>query len=1081
MCSLASSFGKRQHLAVSHEKGKITLLQLSTLLKQADCSKKKFTLSRLSSAPIPFTVLSMASNSCNEDYLAVCGLKDCHVLTFNSSGNVSGHLLLHPQLETGNYLIKSLWIPGTQTDLALVTVDFVKIYDLSVNVSVPQYFFLLPSGKIRDCTFVITESARYVVIISSAGHIYAQILSDESSYRHGPFYVTNLIDIKHPDVRETTGGLINSGGTSIYYSHTLQLLFLSHVNGTSFMCPMTEMVSELANLFPIEFTSSVPITLSNGTPSNPKNSPQTTSIGPPTSQPLCQWSEIQGHPGLVCAMAQQSNNPVIFLIKPNTILVQEIYLSSNKSKITDMVAVRHNTSFGEPRTNLVLLCEDGSLRVYMASDIANYWLLPSLCSSYSLNGAVYTSSPRSTKKRKSSKSVKPLPSSSSGTSTQASTGTTSFPIDFFEHCISLTDIEFGGNDVLQMYNTQQLKERLNSNRMYVASTKLGGFTIEVTNNDPSMVIVGARILVGSQDINKAPSYIEIFGRSIYVYLTRNRWYDFPLTREESLMADKKLTIFFGTSGDPNSITMVDSIKIYGKTKESFSWPEDDSEITPAMGLPPYSFQSLSDLEVMSLASPYPLAITSLDRLLSCMLEVLEGTFTLRVAEVTSEANQRLRQSALDLVTDLMIYPFPVSVQQNIKNLLLTLHPNRSSYNNHRDNAILNYVISSLTEANRLGELDGEAFYRLITLTKSIAISRPENLTKFSECLANTIAKNALLSSKNKDQNDADVPSSSSCSDLSSRLKIDLTRHPRSGATGTSRAVSFVDASCKESYSGEAFLNYLSETFWKLYCMRPKNPLLTSVGSLGLVQVEATVQSLVEIILSFALIDLNNIGTASNLLMKLFLCKNPVISFGAKQSFIRLLRPKTRKRKVFIPSLPLCEMSSNVHQNESKMTAIPPSNRSALANQSSQGSQGSQGSSIDVFAQENLLQAQFEFIALPEQVAAAARGVDELMMNAAAPFAPLLDLNADADDDAMVELAIALSLSQDVPGARGIPLIGQASNSVAGAAATPQRGASLEDRDVYSGKFANVLPLHGKSTRVNRRYLTKDLKNFELRI
>lgn len=44
MCVLASPHGKRQHLAVSHEKGKLTILQLSALLKQADSSKKKLTL-----------------------------------------------------------------------------------------------------------------------------------------------------------------------------------------------------------------------------------------------------------------------------------------------------------------------------------------------------------------------------------------------------------------------------------------------------------------------------------------------------------------------------------------------------------------------------------------------------------------------------------------------------------------------------------------------------------------------------------------------------------------------------------------------------------------------------------------------------------------------------------------------------------------------------------------------------------------------------------------------------------------------------------------------------------------------------
>lgn len=68
--------------------GKITVLQLSALLKQADSSKHKLTLTRLSSAPIPFTVLSLSGNPWNEDLLAVCGLKECHVLTFNSGGKL---------------------------------------------------------------------------------------------------------------------------------------------------------------------------------------------------------------------------------------------------------------------------------------------------------------------------------------------------------------------------------------------------------------------------------------------------------------------------------------------------------------------------------------------------------------------------------------------------------------------------------------------------------------------------------------------------------------------------------------------------------------------------------------------------------------------------------------------------------------------------------------------------------------------------------------------------------------------------------------------------------------------------------
>lgn len=74
----------------------------------------------------------------------------------------------------------------------------------------------------------------------------------------------------------------------------------------------------------------------------------------------------------------------------------------------------------------------------------------------------------------------------------------------------------------------------------------GGFTIEVTNNNSTMVMTGMRIQIGTQAIERAPSYLEIFGRTMQLNLTRARWFDFPFTREEALQADKKLTFFSKT-------------------------------------------------------------------------------------------------------------------------------------------------------------------------------------------------------------------------------------------------------------------------------------------------------------------------------------------------------------------------------------------------------------------------------------------------------------------------------------------------------------------------------------------------------
>lgn len=60
-------------------------------------------------------------------FLCVANLQDCHVLTFSSTGSVSDHLVLHPQLATGNFIIKAIWLPGSQTELAIITADFVKV------------------------------------------------------------------------------------------------------------------------------------------------------------------------------------------------------------------------------------------------------------------------------------------------------------------------------------------------------------------------------------------------------------------------------------------------------------------------------------------------------------------------------------------------------------------------------------------------------------------------------------------------------------------------------------------------------------------------------------------------------------------------------------------------------------------------------------------------------------------------------------------------------------------------------------------------------------------------------------------
>lgn len=100
-----------------------------------------------------------------------------------------------------NAFVQAVWLPGSQTELAIVTADFVKIYDLSADALSPQYYFMPSLGKIRDATFVTSESDRYLLLMSSVGYIYEQVMDSASGAQNGQFFITNVLGVKHPDVK----------------------------------------------------------------------------------------------------------------------------------------------------------------------------------------------------------------------------------------------------------------------------------------------------------------------------------------------------------------------------------------------------------------------------------------------------------------------------------------------------------------------------------------------------------------------------------------------------------------------------------------------------------------------------------------------------------------------------------------------------------------------------------------------------------------------------------------------------------------------------------------------------------------
>lgn len=900
MCILSSPVGKRQHLvAVSHEKGKITLLQLGGLLKQIDSSKRKLTLIKLASVSLPITILSVVANPCNEELLAVCGLKECFVLSFTSGmSQATDSITINPHCETSNYIIKALWIPGRQSTLAIVTALNIKIYQLDKDVTHPYLYFVLPTGKIRDATFVCEDNgACAILIMSSIGVIYTQNLQEVMPYSsensaEQQFYVTQTMNTLIDDITDDLGAM-NCGGVSIYFSHTLRLLFFSYSNGKSFLAPIPQGQ-------PVETIVAQPTLLIIGS-SRIAGTP----ISKGNGQPLYQWMEVPHHPGLIFAM-MQCNTPVALTIKPHIVKVQEIKLHpfGGKSKFLDMVAINHNN-----RTTLILLCEDGSLRIYNDNPAeTNFWLAPELKATS--NHTI----PKALKRKKTTKTSKP-----SGSSPV-------FPIDFFEHCTLLTEIEFGGKDLLQLYNAAQVKNRFNTTGLYVVISKapfVSPIAIEIKNNDSSMVIAGIRVLLGAHDPTKNPKFIEVYNRTITVTYQRNRWYNIPLTREEILQSDKSLTLKFGCSGDLHGIQIIDSISVYGKSKDQFGWPDEAEDVTSinANSIVPVSTND-SNSVIMKM--------NRVEKVMGNILHTIDVTLKLKSLLAPNEEDNTapLTNQISDYASEILVMPVSASLVLRAKSLLACVHTSRVSYHNFIDEIMLKYAYDKLNSTNLDGSLgiDSEEFFRILLMVRSIAIHRMHNLNLYGS-------------------------------------------HVTPGPwiqTGTKDCI-----------------QRLLDVMWLLLKARPKNPAISSVVIKGLTHVESVIHAMVDVLHQLLMSDnvddvVKMVSTAySNLL----LTQDVQQSSTAKQAIIRVLRPRFKKRRVFIPTPPVA-------------TQTPPRPDSALALYD-----------IDAVESISLLGASNDNIANNEVPV----NVEALL--GAASFPQLIDIPPDADDEAMVELAIALSLQE----------------------------------------------------------------------
>lgn len=311
------------------------------------------------------------------------------------------------------------------------------------------------------------------------------------------------------------------------------------------------------------------------------------------------------------------------------------------------------------------------------------------------------------------------------------TASTTIPVDFFEHCNMLTDVEFGGNDLLQLYSPNQIKHRLNTNGLFITSTKTNGFSIAITNNDNGTIITGFRVLCGSQDPLKAPTFVSVGNRTVSTNVsTFPRWVDFGLHRNEIIMIqnENRLNILFGNSQSPENITMIDNIKIYGTTKESFGWPEDTEEHANINVTTAYH-TDLSPGIANSCVSEYDQYHLYSNTLALISAKILE-IYAAFIQKHQNIDTIGFKQDCLKFLSNIALLPVPSYIDQQIKKLMSLLIQDHDEYLLLKERLVLNNVFNQFKELSAiedLNEVDPELFYLLVKSIHQITNQKPNDL------------------------------------------------------------------------------------------------------------------------------------------------------------------------------------------------------------------------------------------------------------------------------------------------------------------------------------------------------------------
>lgn len=417
------SVSSRGRLAVG-EGDKVAIFDVGQLIGQATIAPvtaDKTNIKPLSRNVVRFEIVHLTFNSVVENYLAVAGYEDCQVLTLNPRGEVTDRLAIELALQ-GAYIRQISWVPGSQVKLMVVTNRFIKIYDLSQDNISPLHYITMPDDIIVDATLLMASQGRmFLVVLSEQGSLFRLELSVE-----GNVGATPLKEIINIQDRE-----INAKGSSLYYSSTYKLLFISYQDGTTLMGQLSldaTYLTEMSFVYEDEQDG-------NMRPAG-----------------LHRWRELLMGSGLfVCFSSVKSNAALAVSMGLDELHAQSMrHAVSSTSHLVGLTAYK---PLSKDKIHCLVLHDDGSLQIY------------SHIPSGSDGGASLTA-----------EKVKKLGSGILNNKAYAGVKP-EFPLDFFEKTVCITaDVKLGG-DAIRNSDSEAAKHSLASEDGFLESPSPAGFKV----------------------------------------------------------------------------------------------------------------------------------------------------------------------------------------------------------------------------------------------------------------------------------------------------------------------------------------------------------------------------------------------------------------------------------------------------------------------------------------------------------------------------------------------------------------------------------------------------------------------------